>query len=149
MTRTTLLALLIVLTLIGIIDSTYLSISAANSDPLVCDIGGLTDCNLVAESPYSRLMGIPLAVYGLGFYGVILLLSISLLMTPSRKATYGLIAATVLGALASLYFLYLQIMVIQALCIYCLISAAVSFLLCALTLGFWRRLLPVPPAVLP
>ena len=149
MTRQTLLIVLIVLSLIGIADSSYLAHSALTSDPLVCDIEGLDTCNTVAESPYSKLLGIPLAVYGLGFYVLIALLSVYLLSRPSRRAVQGLVLVTILGALASAYFLFLQIVVIKAVCIYCLVSAAIAFVLVRLTVAYRRRLLPEEPPVLP
>jgi len=149
MNRTVLLAVLIALALIGLADSLYLSQSAMTDTPLVCDIQGLDDCNTVAESPYSKLLGVPLAVYGLGFYGAILALGIFLYFRPSRLGALALVAGAVLGALSSAYFLYLQVAVIQAFCVYCIASAIISFILAALALGFWKRLVPTPPVVLP
>lgn len=149
MNRTTLLWALVALAVIGLIDASYLSMNALNSTPLVCDIQGLDDCNAVAESPYSRLLGVPLAVYGLGFYGLALLLILYLFSRPSRAATYFLLLATGVGALASLYFLYLQVFVIEAICVYCLASALASFVLFGLAAAHRGRLVPQPPAVIP
>ncbi|MEK9160499.1 MAG: vitamin K epoxide reductase family protein [Patescibacteria group bacterium] len=147
MTRHFFLTVLIVLTLIGLADSAYLSHSALTADPLVCDIEGLDKCNTVAASPYSKFLGIPLAVYGLGFYVLILMLTASLYGRTPRVLVQGLLAVTVLGALASLSFLFLQIVVIKAICIYCLVSACISFILAGLTIGYRKHLLP--PVVLP
>jgi uncharacterized membrane protein len=149
MKRTTLLALIIALTLIGLADSVYLSGSAMSETPLVCDIQGLDECNTVAESPYSRLWGVPLAVFGLGFYGAILVLAGYLWYRPSRIATHALTTVALLGAAASLYFLYLQVFLIQAVCVYCLVSAAVAIILAGLTLTYSKRLVLQPPVVLP
>lgn len=149
MTRHLLLAVLIVLALIGLADSAYLAHSAYTADPLVCDIEGLDKCNTVAASPYSKFLGTPLSVYGLGFYILILGFSLALMARPSRFLMQGLLTASVLGAIASAYFLYLQIMVIKAMCIYCLASAVISFLLAGLVVVYRKRLLSPPPAVLP
>ncbi|MBP9816981.1 MAG: hypothetical protein KBD05_03045 [Candidatus Pacebacteria bacterium] len=56
---------------------------------------------------------------------------------------------TTLGAAASVYFLYVQVYLIDAICIYCLGSALASFLLFGLTVTTWKRLVPQPPAVIP
>lgn len=149
MNRTTALWILIVIAVIGLADATYLSMNALNSTPLVCDIQGLDDCNAVAESPYSRVIGIPLAVYGLGFYALAIVLIGYLFARPSRLAAKLLLLVTALGVLASIYFLYLQVYVIEAVCIYCLGSALASFLLCGLSIAVWKRLVPQPPAVIP
>lgn len=149
MNRSIILAIIIALTLVGLADSAYLSQSALTSSDLVCDIDGLDDCNTVAASPYSSFVGIPLAVYGLAFYVAILIIAGYLYYRPSRLAAKLLVAATVLGAIASVYFLYLQVAVIKALCIYCLASAVISFVLCGLSVVFFKRLVPQPPAVIP
>lgn len=149
MNRTTVLWVLIVLAVIGFIDAAYLSMNALNSTPLVCDIQGLDKCNAVAESSYSRFMGIPLAVYGLGFYALAIVLIGYLFVRPSRLAAKLLLLVTTLGAAASVYFLYVQVYLIDAICIYCLGSALASFLLFGLTVTTWKRLVPQPPAVIP
>lgn len=149
MTRNVLLSLLIALSLVGLADSVYLTESVFTDTPLVCDIQGLNDCNTVAGSPYSKLFEIPLSVYGLGFYGALLLLSLLLLYRPSKQAAKGLVFVSILGVLASVYFLYVQVFIIQALCIYCVGSAVIAFILCALALLYFKRLLPPQPPVLP
>ena len=149
MNRNTLLLILGILTLLGLADAAYLSAHALASTPLVCDIQGLSDCNVVAGSPYSRFLGIPLAVYGLAFYGSALVLIAYLRYRPSRLITHALLTVASLGAAASLYFLYLQIWVIKALCVYCLASAVVSLLLFALAHLYWKRLIPALPVVIP
>lgn len=149
MSRTVSLWLLTLLAVIGLIDALYLSYSAYTATSLVCDIEGLTDCNVVAQSAYSRLWGIPLAYLGAAFYVAILVVTLALWRMPSRLMAQALIGFTALGALASAYFLYLQLMVIEAFCIYCLVSAATSFLLLALAVYAFQKLRPCPPAVVP
>ena len=61
--------------------------------------------------------------------------------------TFALTLVSILGALASVYFLYLQVAVIQAFCIYCIVSAVVAFLLMGLLLRYSKLLVPQPPAV--
>lgn len=149
MNRKTSLWILIVLTLIGLADAIYLAQSALTSTALVCDIALLNDCNTVAQSPYSRFLGIPLGLYGAGFYAAILVILLALERFPSRLLSQALVVISTFGALASVYFLYLQLMVIKAVCIYCLLSAIVSFLVLGLSLLFFKKLIPCPPAVVP
>ena len=59
---------LLVLSFLGIADSTYLSYTALTGSSLACSIKGLDGCNVVAQSIYSHLFGIPLGVYGVIFY---------------------------------------------------------------------------------
>lgn len=145
--RAALFALLI-LALIGLADSWYLSASAVAGDPLVCDFGaGLDGCNLVAQSPYSRIMGVPLADFGIIFYAALGLLSALLLFVERRPLLRALVILSVLGALMSVAFLYIQAVLIQALCVYCLISAAITFL--AVPLAFRAARSAQEPPVLP
>lgn len=128
MKRRLVLSLLVALALIGLADSWYLSASAFVGDPLVCDLGaGLDGCNQVAQSPYSKLWGIPLAEYGMIFYAALLVLSAALLVWPRAPLFRALRLLAVLGALMSVAFLYIQFVLIGALCVYCLASAAITF----------------------
>lgn len=148
MTRSLLLALAIALSLFGIADSWYLFQSAATDTALSCDIGaGLDGCNIVAQSPYSSFLGLPLALYGVGFFGVLFTLSLALYALPTRMLYRALYALTAFGALASLVFLFIQFFLIQALCIYCLLSAAAAFALLLIARTLWKR--HAPPFLVP
>lgn len=148
MSKNLLFAALIALSLIGLADSWYLASSAATQTPLVCDIGaGLDGCNQVAESPYSRVFGIPLADFGLLFYGTALLASLLAWKVSSVWTRRVLLSVTFVGAAASVYFVTLQIFIIKAYCVYCLISAGVSWIMLILAAkvngGLTRRPLDV------
>lgn len=144
MPRNVLLAILIVLALLGLADSWYLAQSAATDTSLVCDIDGLDGCNTVAQSPYSRVAGIPLADFGLLFYGALLLGAVALLRFPGRRAKLSIVVLTALGALLSAYFVYVQLALIQAVCIYCIASAIISWLSLPTALALPRAKDPTP-----
>lgn len=124
--------LMTVLALIGLADSAYLADMAFAGKDLVCDIRGLDGCNTVAQSAYSWFLGYPLALYGVIFY--VLFLAVLLLgrHIPVVRYRQALMTLAVIGVLFSTYFVYLQQFVIKALCIYCLGSALVSYLLAVL-----------------
>ncbi len=136
MTRGTLVNVLIVLAALGLIDSLYLASHALENTALFCDIGaGLDGCNQVAQSPYSRPFGIPLAYLGVLFYGLLLVASFVAIGKWSAKVHRALLAISIIGALFSIAFLYIQFALIQALCIYCVVSAIIAFI--ALVISFW------------
>ena len=121
--------------IIGFIDALLLSYARYAHIDLPCDItsGG---CATVVASPHSVLFGMPLAYLGVVYYVVILIASVLLLRgLRHRYAAHALFAITVFGALDSVYFLYLQGYVINAFCIYCIISAIATFILAGL--GGW------------
>ncbi len=129
---------------LGLADSVYLARSELSGAPLLCNIDGLSGCNLVAQSPYSQLFGVPLAVYGLGFYALLFILAALELAWSSSRLRKMLLALTLFGVAVSLVSLLLQLFVIQALCIYCAFSWAVAllaWLFSRLLPGskFWRR----------
>lgn len=143
MTRTIILSLLILLSFLGIADSWYLYQSAITDTALACDLGaGLGGCNVVAQSPYSYIFGIPLALYGVGFFGLLFAITALLFVVSRREIYHALYLLTAFGAVASTGFLALQVFVIKALCIYCLASAAITYLMFILARTAWRRFAP-------
>lgn len=79
-------------------------------------------CAQVDASPYSTLLGVPVAILGMLGYGLILLLVLWPHPSPRRRLALHLTA--VAGFSFTLYLVYLQLWVIRAVCPYCLVSAA-------------------------
>ena len=109
----------------GLADSAYITQHEASGTPLLCNIQNLSGCNTVSHSPYSHLFGVPVAEYGLLFYGILFALAALELVVADRFLRRVLQSAALLGLVGSLYFTFLQIFVINALCVYCLGSALV------------------------
>ncbi len=139
MNRATLLSVGILLALLGLADALYLANAALTHSVLTCDIAGLSGCNVVAQSPYSRYFGVPLGVYGTVFYAVMLGIAFIARYRPSRGFDRIFSVLALGGALASVYFMYVQLAIIKAVCIYCLASAAIAFLLVGVALSLRRN----------
>ena len=122
--------------LIGVVDAAYLSYARYTHTELMCGI--VEGCNVVAASPYSVLFGVPLAYLGLLFYIAIFILGVWLLSRDGAWPRIALFTTTSVGLVSSLYFVYLQTFVIQAYCIYCIISAIVSLFLWGMALALYR-----------
>ena len=142
---------ILALAFLGLADSLYLAESAETGTPLICDVQNLTGCNIVAASQYSRVFGIPLAEYGVFFYGVLFVLAAIELALYNRFLRRTLQAVAVLGVLFSLYFSALQLFVINAFCIYCIASAIIALLvlICASAIEPIRVRKEAPPSVQP
>lgn len=125
-------ALILLLAFVGVADSAYLAQNKIEGTPLICNIQNLDGCNIVANSQYSELFGIPLSVYGVLFYGVLFVLAALELVLFDKLLRRALQVAAVVGVIASLYFMVLQIFFIGAYCIYCIASAAIAFLVLVL-----------------
>lgn len=113
----------------GLADSAYITQHEATGTPLLCNIQNLSGCNIVSHSPYSRFLGVPLAEYGLLFYGILFALAALELVVADRLLRRVLQIAALLGLAGSLYFTFLQVFVINALCVYCLGSALIALLI--------------------
>lgn len=121
-----LLVICIVLALLGVLDAGYLMIVHYQNTSVFCGALGLADCDRVLESSYAYLFGIPLALIGLFHYSLLALALIAGGVLRMKIARYAVLLLSAIGLAASLYFVYLQAVVIQAICLYCLGSAMVS-----------------------
>lgn len=120
-------AAMIVFATIGFGDATHLTVTHYTGADLRCGPSG--GCNTVTSSPYSVFFGVPVALLGALYYGAIILLSVGYLDTKKEKILQVLSLLPITGMLASLWFIYLQLFVIHAICIYCMVSAGTSTML--------------------
>lgn len=122
---------------IGFIDAAYLTTQHFLGAPVACSI--LKGCEQVTTSQYATILGIPVALLGAFYYLAILILSVAYLDSRKPSILKLMVCLTPLGFLASLYFVYLQIFIIKAICLYCMVSATTSTLIFILSLSFFRR----------
>jgi len=120
---------ILILAFFGLANSSYLAKQEASGDPLICNIQNFSGCNIVAASEYSKLFGIPLAEYGVLFYGILFVLAALELVIFDRFLRRVLQSVSLIGVISSLYFTAVQIFFIGAFCIYCLASAVIAFLI--------------------
>jgi|SRR5947207_11628505 uncharacterized membrane protein len=130
--RTILYTVAAIVSLAGLADATYLTVQALTGETLGC--GGSPDCFRVLGSAYSKVGGIPVALFGvLAYFSA---------FTFATFAAFGyararLLLISTIGAmfLATLWFLYVQAFLLHAYCRYCLFSAAITFLLAGLVIA--------------
>ena len=96
---------------------TYLQFSSANA--AFCTEG--SGCDIVRDSIYSRLFGVPVAL--LGVLGYATILAISLWPAKAASKRLPLLLMGLAGFTFSAYLTYLELAVIKAVCPYCVISA--------------------------
>lgn len=107
---------------------------------LVC-AGDSHGCDTVQASRYSRMLGFPVAAWGLGYYLSVLALAIAGMQdrfAESRGFATLLLALTGWGAVFSAYLTYLEAGPIGAWCQWCIGSAVVAALLFIVALLDWR-----------
>ena len=106
---------------------------------LVCNVGS---CEKVQSSKYSVFLGLPVATWGIGFYLLMLLLSIASLQeryADSRGLSLAMLLVTGWGVLFTAWLNYLEAFVINAWCEWCLGSAAMVSILFVLAFLDWRE----------
>ena len=109
--------ILAVLDVVGLVIASYLSVVELGGGTPVC--GPIKGCEEVALSQYSRIGGVPVAVFGVGLSMILLTCAVAWWKTD----LYGLLLAhyglSMAGVIFEAYFLYLQLFVIHAVCVWC------------------------------
>jgi len=126
-------ALLLVLAVVGLGISSYLTYTHWAHASVAC--GGLGSCNAVNNSDYAEVAGIPVAFLGALSYLALIASALAWLWwRPSGLAWpvmffWGL---SLVGALYSAYLTYVELFVLEEICVYCVASACIilaSFLI--------------------
>jgi uncharacterized membrane protein len=129
----------VVFAVLGALDSTYLTwIKVANTRAFCSGVG---DCDAVNSSVYSDVVGIPIALLGVGAYLAIAALLVledrlPLLREYGPLAVFGL---ALTGTLYSAYLTYVELFVIYAVCPYCVVSALLITGIFILSIARLRR----------
>ncbi|MBI5934031.1 MAG: vitamin K epoxide reductase family protein [Chloroflexi bacterium] len=120
----------LVLTVIGILVSIYMTVYKITNLTVMC--GGSGDCEVVNASKYSEVFG-GFPVAGVGVIGYLTILGLHLLEMRGKlsreNATLGLFGITLIGFLFTAYLVYIEIAVIKALCPFCVTSQVVMTLI--------------------
>jgi len=111
---------------IGFLDSAYLTATHYAGSALSC--GFFTGCEQVTSSAYSEVFGIPIALFGSLYYLFWICAAIFYYDTRSHLFFRALPFA-ILGFIASLGLMGIQIFILDAICLYCVISATSSTLI--------------------
>src|SRR5690606_26540997 len=105
--------------------SAYLTYVKVADKAAICAATQTIDCEGVQNSVYSEILGIPIAILGLGAYLSILGIFV-LENRVSFLATYGktlLFSFTLFGVLYSGYLTYIEGFVLEKWCMWCVASA--------------------------
>ncbi len=130
----------LVLSLAGIGVSGYLAYKRVAGGSLVCT--RWADCDVVNNSVYSLLFGIPVSFIGLAGYLALLAAAVVAILTAGKtqRAILLLGFLMALGGFGfSIWLTYVEVYIIEALCAWCLASAAIITLLAIVDgIGLWQ-----------
>ena len=130
--RTILYTVVAIVAVAGLADATFLSVQALTGETLSC--GGSPDCFKVLGSSYAKVGGIPVALLGAFAYFCVFAFATFAAFGYARARTF-LIPTIGAMFLATLWFLYVQAFLLKAYCRYCLLSAAITFLIAGLLIA--------------
>ena len=136
---------LLVLALVGVGVGIYLSwVALVEGQEAFCS--GIGDCHTVQSSQYAKVAGVPVALLGLGMYASLLgLIGARRFWTlrrdeaPPQALASATFALALSGALYSAYLTYLELFEIDAICVWCVTSAAIVAAILVLCVPDLRR----------
>jgi uncharacterized membrane protein len=107
----------------GLAISSYLTVAHWGGTPLSC--AGVGDCDYVNSSPYATLASVPVSALGAAMYAALLASAVLWLLRPFDARVpplhWGLSLA---GFGYAAYLTYVELSVLDAVCVWCMTSAA-------------------------
>jgi uncharacterized membrane protein len=128
-----------ILALLGLFDAAYLALERITGGPITCPVGG--GCETVQSSAYALFLGVPVAFIGVAGYMLLLVTAILALQADtlgSISLDVLLLVLASIALLAGIYFMYLQVAVIGAICFWCAVAALLDLLIWLAALVNWR-----------
>jgi len=109
---------------LGVGVATYIAIAEASGEAPACLAGG-SGCRTVAESSYSHVAGVNIAVFGI--VGYVLLLASAFFANDAAR--FGGFAVALGGFGYSIFLTYIELFKIEAICQWCVASAVLMTIL--------------------
>lgn len=119
----------LLLVVIGLLITGYMSYNKLAGQALVCSETGLINCAKVENSAWARIGGIPTALFGFTAHvliGTVLLLQkrVPFLQENGMLILFGM---TLFFIIYHSYLIYVSVFILEALCPYCLAAATTMY----------------------
>ena len=111
----------VALAILALAAAGYLSVVELAGGLPAC--GPIRGCETVAQSEYSRVAGIPVALLGVAFSATVLGLQLAWWKRGLRTALVAAYALGLFGVILVAYLTYLELFVIGAVCVWCVTYA--------------------------
>ena len=102
-----------------------------------CDFGENFNCDMVNRSPYSKVLGIPVALVGI--VGYLSLLALATFYREKAETPGMLLVGATLGLGFAFYLTYIEAFVLGTWCVLCLSSLAAILLITVLSSVLFAR----------
>lgn len=128
----------LVLALAGFVLSAYLTYVHYQPGALVCGTGG---CEVVQQSKYSEMFGIPIAIFGLLMFAALIALVVIRELRPEYSDIISTLVLMILVAaiLYWAYLTYIELNVLYAVCQWCVATSITSVLLLLVESYRWYK----------
>lgn len=123
---------LMVLALAGVVVSVLALRVHYSNDVSFCSINAVWDCGTVNHSPFAEIFHIPVAILGIVGYLVIGALAFT-------RQRYLLLLVAIVGMGFALRLTLIEELVLEAWCIYCVLSQCIMALITLLSLGWFTQ----------
>ena len=105
------------LALAGLAIAAYLLAARIIGEAPAC--GPVKGCETVAASEYATVLGVPVALFGAGFSAMLVTACVVWWRRADRRALYAAYGLGLAGIIAVIYLTYLEVFVIEAICVWC------------------------------
>ena len=129
--------ILLILFIISLIGSCLLAYNGHNASE-ICDPNA-HGCSTVSMSEYSSTFGIDNNYYGILIFLFMSTLTYFHIKNPKKRKSLIIKTGVTIGAIISLYFIYLQQFIIQAWCKYCLVVDFSMIVAFGIVFFSWRK----------
>jgi uncharacterized membrane protein len=119
----------LILSILGIADSVYLTIAHyTTASILACPATAFINCAKVTSSSYSEILGIPVALLGLGFFVAMFFLQLPVAWRTANKVVrYGRVALAVSGIGMIFWLIFAELDRLRSICLFCTAAHILAF----------------------
>ncbi|OGN33906.1 MAG: hypothetical protein A3I39_01435 [Candidatus Yanofskybacteria bacterium RIFCSPLOWO2_02_FULL_47_9b] len=120
---------------IGFADALYLAVNHYRQVIPPCTVGS---CESVLTSRFAIIAGVPISLVGVAAYALIVFLLLLYIDRSNVKVLKWVAGLAAISFAVSVALVFLQLFVIRAICIYCMVSALSDTFLFVMTIPFWK-----------
>lgn len=132
---------MIMFSILGMIISAYLIYQHFKPvGSTFCNVNDYVSCDIVNKSIYAEIIGIPVAIFGFSAYLIIFTAAFGLLKEKLPASALKLTALFTGASLGfSIYLTTMEFFVLQAICIFCVISQLTILIIFIISLNIWLK----------
>jgi uncharacterized membrane protein len=116
-----------ILIFMGLAVASYLTFLHYTGHSALCGVSNVfSNCDMVLQSKYAEVFGVPVALFGVVFYLFLFIVFSEIAKRRQKFFIEIMFALEIFGFIFSILLTYTQIFIIGAVCPYCLTSAIVT-----------------------